>query len=390
MECHFVNRNRWQEAKADGTTAEDGDEDLGILVCIERFYSTAEEKAKAVKQVLGLLNSATTTTTTTTTTSSSSNTDTKTKTLELVAGNSQLLSALTRIMREDCVSSDLCQVFLHLSLFPEYHPLLLSHGIGSLLMDHVIREVKRARRAGGGGEDDGPSDETRDDQSWSLGAGATDDNGAEADAITCGSRSNSSTATASTAAHSSSSHRRRPFSSKQEKMFNLCLAILDNLADDLDVRREMFKSGQLVAALLACLTCKTTGCIIRSLLLLRKASMFEEVVAELSENDGNLLRAVIHVAMEHSAEPDADAATAAKEGNAIIADHAIRLLFNASFHKECRTVLADDQGVIDLLTSLARDENSSSSQVCKNLLKVLCLEMLDSCTEESNQLCLDG
>lgn len=311
------------------------------------------------------------------------------KTLELLADNNQLLSALARMLREGCVSSDLCQIFFHLSLFPDYHPLLLSHGISSALMDYLICNVKLSRIDSARNEDEGDGngngEETRGDQSLSFGAGETDGTDTDADVITRGSSSSkcSTTTTTSGSAPSSSSNRWSALSSNQEQIVSLCLAILDNLADDVDVRRKMFKSGQLLTPLFACLVCKTTDCVVRSLLLLRKASMFEEVVEELSQNDGNFLQSIIHVAVKSS---QSSQSTEEDEKNSMIVDHVICLLFNASFHRECRKMMAGAQALIDLLTSMARNENSSSCQVCTNLLKILCLEMLDSCCD---QLCLD-
>ena len=395
MNCSFINQNsrKWlDEANASNSTSTPDDGD-GSSICIDHLYSpNAEKRMGGIEQIASLLRSDMDDT------DANADGDEATehpKTLELVAHNNQLLSALARMLREGCVSSDLCQIFFHLSLFPDYHPLLLSHGIGSALMDYLICNVKRARIDSARNEDEadgngnGNGEETRDDQSLSFGADETGGTDTDADAITRGSsssRSSSSKCTTTTttrsSATSSSSNRRSALSSNQEQIISLCLAILDNLADDVDVRRKMFKSGQLLTPLFACLVCKTTDCVVRSLLLLRKASMFEEVVEELSQNDGKFLQSIIHVAAKssqssQSAEED--------EKNSIIADHVIRLLFNASFHRECRKMMADAQALIDLLTSMARNENSSC-QVCTNLLKILCLEMLDSCCD---QLCLD-
>ena len=390
----FVNQNsrKWlDEANASNiaSTSDDGD---GSSICIDRLYSSnAEEKREAIKHIATLLKSDMDDT--------DDDTDDATKhpktTLELVADNKQLLSALARMLREDCVTSELCQIYFHLSLFPEYHPLLLSHGIGSLLMDHLIRKVKgcRIHTRSAKDEADVNGEETRDDQSVLFDAGGETD-GTDTDAnaiITCGDDNNNNssrlTATASGSAPSSSSS---ALSSNQEQIISLCLAILDNLADDVDVRRKMFKSGQLLTLLFSCLICKTADCVVRSLLLLRKGSMFEEVVDELYQNDGAFLQCVIHVAVKRSQSAcSTESEAEAKEGNGIVADHVIRLLFNASFHKECRKTMADTQALIDLLTSMARNENSSSCQVCTNLLKILCLEMVHSCCEENSQLCIE-
>ena len=391
MNCSFINQNsqKWlDEANASNSTSTPDDGD-GSSICIDHLYSpNAEKRMGGIEHIASLLRSEMDDI------DANADGDEATehpKTLELVAHNNQLLSALARMLREGCVSSDLCQIFFHLSLFPDYHPLLLSHGIGSALMDHLIRNVKRDRIDCARNEDEadgnGNGEETRNDQSLSFGAGETDGTDTDADATTRGSSSSSSKCTTTTttrsSAPSSSSNRRSALSSNQEQIISLCLAILDNLADDVDVRRKMFKSGQLLTPLFACLVCKTTDCVVRSLLLLRKASMFEEVVEELSQNDGKFLQSIIHVAAKssqssQSAEED--------EKNSIIADHVIRLLFNASFHRECRKMMVDAQALIDLLTSIARNENSSSCQVCTKLLKILCLEMLDSCCD---QLCLD-
>ena len=374
--CSFIEKNRrkWQDAAAgDSTTSTDSTDGSSSLAsleqCVESLYLEAEHKLEAAGRIASLLSADIhdEDTDAGTGTSTTGNNE-STKTLALVAGNGQLLSALTRMLREDCVSAHLCQIFLHLSLFPAYHPLLLSHGIGSLLVDLLVRETKRARCIGG--EDDGHGEETRDDQSTSFDAGAASraadtDADADTDAITCSSRG-SSTVTAISSGHSSSSSsgRRRTFSSKQEKIILLILAILDNLADDVNVRRKMLKSGQLMAPLLACLKCKTTDCVVQSLLLLRKASLFEEVVADFAQlNDGKALRKIIRLATE--------------EGETVIADHALRLLFNASFHRDCRKIMANTPKLIDVLSSVTRSKDSPSCQVCAYLLKVLCLEMLD-------------
>ena len=391
----FVNQNsrKWlNEANAvtRASTPDDGD---GSSICIDRLYSSnAEEKREAIKHIATLLKSDMDDTDAEADDDADTSEATKhpKTTLELVADNNQLLSALARMLREDCVTSELCQIYFHLSLFPEYHPLLLTHGIGSLLMDYLIRNVKgcRIHTCSAKDEADVNGEETRDDQP----AGETDGTDTDANAIiTCGDDNNSNssrcTATNSGSAPSSSSS---ALSSNQEQIISLCLAVLDNLADDVDVRRKMFKSGQLLTPLVACLICKATDCVVRSLLLLRKGSMFEEVVDELYQNDGAFLQCVIHVAVKRSQSAcSTESEAEAKEGNGIVADHVIRLLFNASFHKECRKTMADTQALIDLLTSMARNENSSSCQVCTNLLKILCLEMVHSCCEENSQLCIE-
>lgn len=374
--CSFITKNRqqWLEEAAAGdstasTDSTDGSSSSPSLEqCVESLYLEAEHKLEAAGKIASLLSADIHDDDTDATDAGTTSSKTEsTKTLALVAGNGQLLSALTRMLREDCVSSHLCQIFFHLSLFPAYHPLLLSHGIGSLLLDLLVRETKRDRCIGG--EDDGHGEETRDDQSTSFDAVAVAraaDTDADTDAITCSSRGSSSTVTAISSARSSSSSsgRRRTFSSKQEKIILLCLAILKNLADDVNVRRKMLKSGQLMAPLLASLKCKTTDCVVRSLLLLRKASLYEEVVADFAQqNDGKTLRAIIRLATE--------------EGETVIVDHALRLLFNVSFHRDCRKIMANTPKLIDVLSSVTRSKDSPSRQVCVKLLKVLCLEMLD-------------
>ena len=368
--CSFITKNRqqWLEEAAAGdstasTDSTDGSSSSPSLEqCVESLYLEAEHKVEAAGRIASLLSADIHDDDTDATDADDgtiSNNE-STKTLALVADNGQLLSALTRMLREDCVSAHLCQIFFHFSLFPAYRPLLLSHGIGSLLLDLLVRETKRDRCVGG--EDDGHGEETRDDASKARAA----DTDADTDAITCSSRGSSSTVTAISSARSSSSSsgRRRTFSSKQEKIILLCLAILDNLADDANVRRKMLKSGQLMAPLLACLKCKTPDCVVRSLLLLRKASLYEEVVADFAQqNDGKTLRAIIRLATE--------------EGETVIADHALRLLFNVSFHRDCRKIMANIPKLIDVLSSVTRSKDSPSRQVCVNLLKVLCLEMLD-------------
>ena len=393
MDCSFINHNsrKWLvEASASNSTSTPDD---GSSICIDSLYSpNGAKRMEAIKHIVSLLRSDMDDT--------DADADTREatkppKNLELVADSNQLLSVLARMLREDNLTSDLydpCQIFFHLSLFPDYHPLLLSHGIGSLLMDYLIRKVKESRINTCSAEDEADvnGEETRDDQSVSFDAGETDGT-----ATCCSRRSSSSSGSSSKCTPatsgkppSSSPNRGSALSSNQEQMISLCLAILDNLADNVDVRRKMFKSGQLLMPLLACLVCKTTDCVVRSFLLLRKASMFEEVVDELSQNDGKFLQSIIHVAVKSSQSSQSTCSTEseAEEENGIVANHAIRLLFNASFHKECRKMMADTQALIDLLTSMAGDESSASCQVSTNLLKILCLEMLDSCCEEDSQL----
>jgi hypothetical protein len=87
-----------------------------------------------------------------------------------------------------------------------------------------------------------------------------------------------------------------------------------------------------------------------------------------------VLRAVIRLATE--------------EGEAVIVDHALRLLFNASFHRDCRKIMANTPKLIDVLSSVTRRKDSPSRQVCVDLLKVLCLEMLDEVSFEFHQTLL--
>ena len=186
MNCSFINQNsqKWlDEANASNSTSTPDDGD-GSSICIDHLYSpNAEKRMGGIEQIASLLRSDMDDT------DANADGDEATehpKTLELVAHNNQLLSALARMLREGCVSSDLCQIFFHLSLFPDYHPLLLSHGIGSALMDYLICNVKRARIDSARNEDEadgnGNGEETRDDQSLSFGAGETDGTDTDADA----------------------------------------------------------------------------------------------------------------------------------------------------------------------------------------------------------------
>ena len=168
--CSFITKNRqqWLEEAAAGDSyastdsTDGGSSSPSLEQCVESLYLEAEHKLEAAGRIASLLSADIHDDDTDATGAGTTSSKTEsTKTLALVAGNGQLLSALTRMLREDCVSAHLCQIFYHLSLFPAYHPLLLSHGIGSLLLDLLVRETKRDRCVGG--EDDGHG-EGGDDQ----------------------------------------------------------------------------------------------------------------------------------------------------------------------------------------------------------------------------------
>lgn len=247
-----------------------------------------------------------------------------------IAENS-LMSALARLLREDCPESmdllfSVSKIFLAISTSTEMHHVLASHRIGSLVMDALILECKRARASNSNGSSSSSSSADADiDARNDLSTGIT-----------------ISTSNSGTSVSTSSSSLTRPccFTSKQENTVSICLTILDNLADDVYVLRKMMKTGMMMEPLLSCLSCRSTDCVQRALVLLRKACFFAEVVTDLARKETRGIDAIICHAKAEDRE---------------VVDNALRVLFNTSFHQECRKLMLEQNLVHALATIAAKN-----------------------------------
>ena len=191
------------------------------------YQETAEDKLEGIHKITTLLSSATTT----------NNTSTTANSLDDVIKNDQLMGALARLFSESShhpieLTFGIGKIFLLLSLIEDYHEILSSHYVGSLCLDVIDLELKRALHRG-----------------------------------SCGSEQEDSCSSYT-------------FTRKEENVLFVCLSILDNLADEFTVLRKMVKKS-LVQCLIGCIHLQNVG---PALSLLKKASIFEETTIEMSSS----------------------------------------------------------------------------------------------------------
>jgi len=270
---------------------------------LENLYQeTAEDKLEGIHKITTLLSSATTTT--------NDNTSTTANSLDDVVENDQLLGALARLFSESShhpieLTFGIGKIFLSLSLIEDYHEILSSHRVGSLCLDVIDLELKRA-----------------------LHRGSCDENGESS----CSSYA---------------------FTRKEENVLFICLSILDNLANEVTVLRKMVKKS-LVQCLLGCIHLQNVG---PALSLLKKGSIFEETAIELSSSSSGV--AVISRLAELLSR---SSNTSSNDNESItVQQDVVITLFNMSFHQDCVALISNAEDIHSRLVTLMENESSVSS-----------------------------
>ena len=260
----------------------DGEERVSGVIdrCLELLYGDSDDKAEALEGVLNLCREGS-------------------RNLEIVVRHHQLMSALSRLLSEDAAgSAEVCfgigRVFLALSNFTEFHPDLSNYRVGSLIVDVLHLETRRAQRP-------------REVEEG--GAGGAEDKG-----------------------------RTAPRRRRHDQVVRICLSVLANLADDGEVQRKMLKKGML-GILSSCLDRRSVPCTITSLLILGKTSVFEETVADLSAEGCDVIPKLVH--MIGSSNDD-------------VIQSSLRVLYNLSFNRTCRSGMLESDALPKLFVLLRK------------------------------------
>jgi len=266
---------------------------------LENLYQeTAEDKLEGIHKITSLLSSTTTNNNTSTTTH-----------LDGVVENDQLIGALARLFSESShhpieLTFGIGKIFLSLSLIEDYHEILSSHLVGSLCLDVIDLQLKRA-----------------------LHRGSCDEYGESS----CSSYA---------------------FTRKEENVLYICLSILDNLANEFTVLRKMVKKS-LVQCLLGCIHLQNVG---PALSLLKKASIFEETAIELLSSSGvAVISRLAELLLSSSSTSSNDNEPSTVQQVVVIT------LFNLSFHQDCVVLISNAEDIHSRLVTLLRDESLVSS-----------------------------
>lgn len=246
------------------------------VASLEFLYGTSDEQLSAVNKLLDLCQDV--------------------GAMEYLIQNHQLMSALTRLFVELANSSELSfaigKLFLAFSIVEDFHATLSSYRVGALALEVVELEVRRA---------------------WHRSVGATND---VASSLCLDTDVDFSSVDLTSRAYT--------FSNKQEHVILVCLSILSHLADDFDVLRKMTKKS-LVCVLSPCLQQKSMQSVLTTLVLLKKASIFEETAIGLSSGDGKVIPKLVHLLQLPSVT---------------INEVAITILYNLSFHDDCVSLMS--------------------------------------------------
>lgn len=245
---------------------------------LESMYGSNEDKIAATSSILFLCKE-------------SSN-------LEIIVQHHPILSALSRVLSDELVCSahltfHLGQIFLAMSNFEEFHSYLSGYRVGSLMMSTIELEIRRSELV----ERDAIM-ETRDGEQKQR-------------------------------VHNMMIKR-------HENIIFVCLSVLVHLSDNLNVARKMLKKG-LVSMLLKCLHIRSRRCLQIIVILLKRVTIFEEVVCEIVENNRAISILVSFLST----------------GDQKLVKLSMRVLFNLSFNKRCQSKMIDTQ-ICHSLVSLLR------------------------------------
>jgi len=258
---------------------------------LESMYGSNEDKTAATSSILSLCKE-------------SSN-------LEIIVQHHPILSALSRVLSDESVCSahltfHLGQIFLAISNFEELQPYLSGYRVGSLMMSAIELEIRRSEHV----EYDAVIKSQDEELKWKQG-----------EYIMTGRRDN---------------------------ILFVCLSVLVRLSDNLNVARKMLKKG-LVSMLIKCLQRRSQRCLQTVVILLKRISIFEEVVCEIVESSE-----VIRILVSFLSSRDQK-----------LVKSSMGVLFNLSFNKYCRSRMLDAH-VFHSLVSLLK--NSSTRVVSLRLI----------------------
>jgi len=259
---------------------------------LENLYQeTAEDKLEGIHKITTLL---------------TTNNTSATTHLDDVVENDQLMGALARLFSESShhpieLTFGIGKIFLSLTLIEDYPELLSSHRVGSLCLDVIDLELKRALHRGGGSEQDSCSSYT--------------------------------------------------FKRKEENVLFICLSILDNLADEFTVLRKMVKKS-LVQCLIGCIYLQNVG---PALSLLKKASKFEETAIELSSSSSVAISRLAELLSRSSNTSSNDNESITVQQDVVVT------LFNLSFHHDCVALISNADDIHSRLVTLLENEPLVSS-----------------------------
>ena len=235
---------------------------------LELLYGSIEEKHVGINKVLALCRDVS---------------------IETLIENHQLMSALTRLFSEDNLPPELTfgigKLFLTFCMDSEFHDVLSkTYRVGALAVDAIELEVKRAYHRG----------------------------------------NDSISTTSLELAPSAPSYL---FTKKQERLVMIYCEILSNIADDFWALRKMAKKS-LTTTLGRCLEMKTLEALQAVLVLLLKASIFEESADEISNDKHVIEKLVLLLVLSETSE---------------ISSIVVRVLFNLSFHHDCFHIISSTE-----------------------------------------------
>mmetsp|Transcript_24010 Transcript_24010/g.29492 ORF Transcript_24010/g.29492 Transcript_24010/m.29492 type:complete len:339 (-) Transcript_24010:13-1029(-) len=222
------------------------------------------------------------------------------KNLEQFLRNHQLVSALSRVLRDDFVKSaelsfNICRIFLAFANFKEMHHILSNHRIGSMVMTILDLELRRSRKL-----HEKIFDEINESTSREL---------------------RNRKDTVQSASHSLEID--RIVAKRQDRTIYVCLKTLLFLAEDNDVVRKMSKKG-LVIHLCNCLCVESKRCVRLVLVFLKNLSIYEENVRDMLHPKYCIVEKLGRLIYSK---------------DQIILISSMRVLFNLSFSLKCRDLI---------------------------------------------------
>ena len=200
--------------------------------------------------------------------------------LDVLKENAQMMSALSRMLADDSSSStqlsfNLGKIFLSFSNFKQFHPILSSFRVGSLLMSILDLELKRIRHR--------DKKHTQDDIV-------------------------------------STKNRVHVLNSRHEGVLFVAFKVLENLSDDVSVLRKMVKKG-LLTYILILMEKNSQTCILVILSLLSRCCIFQECCLETVNGKFQ----TIEILVRNLISSDRD-----------VVKKTLKVLYNLSFDATCR------------------------------------------------------
>ena len=269
------------DAEIDVCRCDSDNDSTGIFFdhCLESMYGNIDEKVGATADIVIMCKHP--------------------ENLEIIIQHHAMMSALSRMLSEDCVKSmhltfNLAKVFLAMSKFVDLHTFLTTYRVGSLIMSAMELEVKRSKH-----EDqiENKMMKKKEEENY----------------------------------NSKKSLNKKH---RKDKVIYVCLSVLLRLSDDTIVLCKMMKKGLLQ---IICNSFNRTSkeCILTILTILTRVCTFEETVIEIS----NYPKSVFSILIKMLSISD-------EEINCVV----LEVLFNLSFNHKCRLLLND----ADLIPNVSR------------------------------------